>query len=212
MIFGKLAEISIIKTLRFNLHYFGIHGFKLPVLVSRNFVLLRMGGDCSIDNFKSGAIRLGFSGVGIFDKRYDRGIWECNGKVQFRGKASLGQGVKVSVSADGSLIVGDNFRVTAKSEIVCFDNIEIGDNVLVSWDSIIMDTDFHQLDDGSRTSPITIEDSVWIGMRSAILKGVNIPFGPVVAAGSTVTKAFDEERCLYGGVNRILKHDISWEI
>ena len=42
--FGKFTEISIIKTLRFNLHYFGFRGFKLPVLVSRNFVLLRMGG------------------------------------------------------------------------------------------------------------------------------------------------------------------------
>lgn len=157
-------------------------------------------------------MRLGFSGVGIFDKQYDRGIWECDGKVRFRGKASLGQGTKVSVGTDGHLVLGDNFRVTAKSEIVCFDNVNIGDGVLVSWDSIIMDTDFHQFNDEPRTSPITIADSVWIGMRSAILKGVNIPFGSVVAAGSTVTKAFDEERCLYGGVNRILKHGISWEI
>lgn len=44
--FGKLGEISIFKTLRFNLFYFGIRGLKLPVLISRNFVLLRLGGLC----------------------------------------------------------------------------------------------------------------------------------------------------------------------
>ena len=210
--FGKFTEISIIKTLRFNLHYFGFRGFKLPVLVSRNFVLLRMGGGCIIDEFNTGSVRLGFSGVGIFDKRYDRGIWECDGKVRFRGKASLGQGTKVSVGTDGHLVLGVNFRVTAKSEIVCFDNVNIGDGVLVSWDSIIMDTDFHQLNDEPRTSPITIADSVWIGMRSAILKGAFIPRGSVIAAGSTMTKALDGECCLYGGVNRVLKRDIKWEI
>lgn len=102
--------------------------------------------------------------------------------------------------------------MTAKSEIVCFDNVKIGDDVLVSWDSIIMDTDFHLLNDEPRSSTITIEDSVWIRMRSAILKGAFIPRGSVVAAGSTMTKTFDNERCLYGGVNRVLKRDIKWEI
>lgn len=41
---GRLKELSIIKTLRYNLHYFGVQGFRFPVLVSRNFVLLRLGG------------------------------------------------------------------------------------------------------------------------------------------------------------------------
>lgn len=40
---GKLKELSIIKTLRYNLHYFGVWGFRFPVLVSRNFILLRLG-------------------------------------------------------------------------------------------------------------------------------------------------------------------------
>lgn len=50
-----------------------------------------MGGSCIIDEFKTGTLRLGFSSVGIFDKRYDRGIRECDSRVRFHGKASLGQ-------------------------------------------------------------------------------------------------------------------------
>ena len=42
----KLFEISPLKTLRFNLHYFGLRGLGLPVLVSRSTKLhtLRGGG------------------------------------------------------------------------------------------------------------------------------------------------------------------------
>ena len=41
-----MLDVSIIKTLRFNLHYFRIKGFRLPVLVSKNVKLknLRGGG------------------------------------------------------------------------------------------------------------------------------------------------------------------------
>ena len=41
-----MLAVSVLKTLRFNLHYFGIKGFCLPVLVSKNVMLknLRGGG------------------------------------------------------------------------------------------------------------------------------------------------------------------------
>lgn len=39
-----LLDISILKTLRFNLHYFGIKGFRLPVLVSKNVILKNLRG------------------------------------------------------------------------------------------------------------------------------------------------------------------------
>lgn len=58
--FGKLTEISIFKTLKFNFHYFGIRGIKLPVLVSHNFVLLRMGGIASSMSLKLALYALGF--------------------------------------------------------------------------------------------------------------------------------------------------------
>lgn len=39
-----LLDASILKTLRFNLHYFGIKGFCLPVLVSKNVMLKNLRG------------------------------------------------------------------------------------------------------------------------------------------------------------------------
>ena len=48
-------------------------------------------------------------------------------------------------------------------------------------------------------SSIIIEDDVWIGANSIILKGVTIKKGAIVAAGSVVTKDINEYE-IYGGV------------
>ena len=60
-----------------------------------------------------------------------------------------------------------------------------------------MDHDFHSLDKEKRktsddkkyikSEPITIEDDVFIGTNSIILKGVNIGAGTIIGAGSIVT-------------------------
>ena len=43
------------------------------------------------------------------------------------------------------IVFGDNFCVTANSAIVCVSNINFGSNVLLSWDILILDTDFHKI-------------------------------------------------------------------
>ena len=48
------------------------------------------------------------------------------------------------------------------------------------------------------SSPIIIEDDVWIGFKSSILKGVTIGRGAIVAAGSVVTKAVPEYSLVAG--------------
>jgi len=46
----------------------------------------------------------------------------------------------------------------------------------------------HTLPGRVSEKPVVIEDDVWIGCRSIILKGVRIGRGAVIAAGSVVTK------------------------
>lgn len=45
-----------------------------PVLVARNYALAELKGKVGIVNPKPGCVRLGYTSVGIFDSRYDRGI------------------------------------------------------------------------------------------------------------------------------------------
>ncbi|MEZ4731732.1 MAG: DapH/DapD/GlmU-related protein [Caldilineaceae bacterium] len=80
--------------------------------------------------------------------------------------------------------------------LVAAERIVIGDRVQVGANSTIVDTDFHPLTAEGRArdflagahAPIVIEDDIFIGMQSLILKGVTIGRGSVVGAGSVVTR------------------------
>lgn len=93
---------------------------------------------------------------------------------------------------------------------MCKEKVEIGENCAISWDVTITDTDYHSINSNKSTSPVFIEDKVWIGCKSTILKGVRIGKGSVVAANSVVTKDVPPN-CLVAGVPaRIIQRDIQW--
>ena len=210
--FKKLLETSIPKTLRFNLHYFGWGGVRFPVLVARNCALNTVHGKVTISNPRPGCVRLGYSGVDIFDSRYDRSIWSCAGGVHFEGDAYFGHGSKISVGREGRMNIGDGFRNTAKGEFVCHQNMQLGAGALVSWDTLFMDTDTHQVDGKPASAPVVVGDRVWVGCRCIVLKGAVIPNGSVIAAGSTITKKLEPEKSLFAGVNKLIRTDIEWNI
>jgi acetyltransferase-like isoleucine patch superfamily enzyme len=82
--------------------------------------------------------------------------------------------------------------------------IRIGSRCLIGADVIIVDTDFHPVDISDarnrRYAPIpahdpanevVIEDDVFIGARTIILKGSQIGRGTVIGAGSVVSGALE---------------------
>jgi len=134
------------KTIYINFKYFSLKkAIKLPILISRKVWLKNCSGKIEIlGNIYSGMIKIGFGEVGIFDKKYSRSILELSGKIIFNGNANIGHGSKISVGKDAILNLGNNFIITAESSIVCFKKITFGDNCLISWDDLFMDTDFHK--------------------------------------------------------------------
>ncbi len=213
-----LYALGLPKTILFNLWYFPLkHAIRLPVYVSHRVWLMELSGKVKISDIRTGAIKIGFGDIGIFDQHRSRTIWQVSetGIVEFKGKAHIGHGSKLSVF--GKLTIGKNYSMSAESSIVAHENITIGDNVLISWESLIMDTDFHKICDsnGNQTNlpmPITIGNTVWVGCRSLILKGVNIADGVVVAAMSTVSKSIEISNSMAGGCPaRVVKEDIRWK-
>ena len=98
--------------------------------------------------------------------------------------------------------------------IFCNRSTIAGKDDLVSSDTSIADTNFYEIiGRGEVTKNVVIEDDVWIGANAMILPGAHIRKGSVVAAGSVVTKAFDEEAVLIAGnPARIVKHNVSWNL
>lgn len=200
-----LAFRGLPKTVLFNLRYLPLRqAWRLPVLVSHRVWLKTLGGRVRIeaDEVRTGMIRLGFGDVGIFDQHRSRSVWQVSGEVVWRGRASLGHGCKISVS--GRLDVGDGLIVTAESAFVAHRSVTLGRGVLISWDVLVMDSDFHPLVDAdgrrlNEDAPVVIGDGVWIGARVLVLKGTTLAPGTVVAAASTVTRSVDTPQQLIGG-------------
>lgn len=101
------------------------------------------------------------------------------------------QKTKIFVDKGGTLTVGRNTRINGV-HISVSQHIEIGENVRIAPYCIIIDNDYHKIndhfsDEGDR-KPITIADDVWITMNCMIMKGVTIGKGAVIAAGAVVTR------------------------
>jgi len=111
-----------------------------------------------------------------------------------------------NIETTGVVEIGDNTKL-AGAIFMCAQRITLGRNVIVSYHVTIADSDFHPMDPGLRiqdaiansphgdrsqrpdivSRPVIIEDDVWIGIGSIILKGVHIGRAARVNAGSVVT-------------------------
>jgi acetyltransferase-like isoleucine patch superfamily enzyme len=112
------------------------------------------------------------------------------------------------VGENAILKIGDNVGMSATS-IVCMQKVTIGNNVRLGGNTVIYDTDFHSLVKEERVdetkdranvknAPVVIEDGVFVGAHTTILKGVTIGEDSIVGACSVVTKNIPKNE-IWGG-------------
>jgi acetyltransferase-like isoleucine patch superfamily enzyme len=123
-----------------------------------------------------------------------------------------------------SLVVGDNVYIGDDCIISCMQRIEIGRLVMIAHGVQVFDNDSHPLDATDReqdyltvlgrlagprqsilNAPIVIGERVWIGFNSAIMKGVTLGDGAVVAAMSMVTKDVPAWTLVAGNPARVIR-------
>ena len=214
-------KVNLWKTFYFNFHYFPFKtAIRMPIFIYWRSEPYKMKGRIVIDApVSTGMVKFGSHGLGTQDLLYSRTMWEVSGILCIKGKASIGRGSKISVGKDAELTLGKNFVITGNSEIICQKAITFGDDCLLSWDILMMDTDFHYITNNTGETintpkPIIVGNHVWIGCRNTILKGVTIADNNVISANSTVTKSITEENCIIGGHGNsvdILKRGIGWK-
>lgn len=125
----------------------------------------------------------------------------------------------------GKISIGKNCFVGEHSRIWSAESVKIGDQVYISHNVNIHDTNSHSLDPKLRyahylailvghpkindfdiqSREIIIDNDVWIGFNSVILKGVKIGRGAIVAAGSIVTKDIPEFVIVAGNPAKVIK-------
>lgn len=120
-------------------------------------------------------------------------------------------GCHIIVLENAELNLGSGY-INRNLKIRCHKEISIGNNVAISENVTIWDSDAHQIlgKENFMTMPVNIGNDVWIGNNVTILKGVKIGHGAIIAAGSLVNKNIPEG-CLAGGVPaKVLKENVSW--
>jgi acetyltransferase-like isoleucine patch superfamily enzyme len=119
------------------------------------------------------------------------------------------------VDKGANLKIGSNLGIS-QAAIICHVSIQIGDNVKIGGGARIYDTDFHAIDPKLRLNPVTdfankrkipviIEDNVFIGAHSTILKGVTIGQNSIIGACSIVSKNIPANEIWAGNPARFIR-------
>lgn len=124
------------------------------------------------------------------------------------GDDCLLEGTIVLYNRNAKVSIGNRTFIGNNTTLYVFDEVNVGDDVMLSWGITVMDTNAHSLKSDERMKDVAdwmkgpafknwdvvdhkkiyIKNKAWIGFNSIVLKGVTIGEGAIIAAGSVVTK------------------------
>jgi len=122
-----------------------------------------------------------------------------------------------------SIRIGSRTHIGGGTLLDAACSIDIGDDVLIAFEVLMLDHDSHSLLFSERrndvrdwiigkkdwthvkAAPIHIADKAWVGARAIILEGIRIGEGAVVAAGSVVTKDVPAWTVVGGNPARVIR-------
>jgi acetyltransferase-like isoleucine patch superfamily enzyme len=140
------------------------------------------------------------------------------------GSRSLFMG-EINIITDAAKVrIGDWCFVGPGAKLWAMESINVGSRVFISHGVQVFDNNSHSLSAGERHErfkelrtvgrhltpeavvhrAIRIEDDVWIGFNSAIMKGVTIGRGAVIGAGSVVTHDVEAYSVVVGNPPRVV--------
>jgi acetyltransferase-like isoleucine patch superfamily enzyme len=142
------------------------------------------------------------------------------------GRSTVIRGQLTTFAHGGQIQIGEYCYVGEGTRIWSAASIVIGNRVLISHGVNIHDTDSHPFDTEARhqhykriieqghptlnefgiiSTPVIIEDDVWICFGSSILKGVTVGKGSIVAACAVVTRDVVSGVIVAGNPARIVR-------
>jgi acetyltransferase-like isoleucine patch superfamily enzyme len=144
---------------------------------------------------------------------YGNGSIELGSNVYLSGHISFAFNDKLKLSPAFKL--GDNCFIGHLCAFNMASGITIGDNCLISGQTVFYDNDGHPTDADERrknfpvspesVKPIVVGDDVWIGRGCMILKGVHIGDRAIIGAGSVVVRDVPADTVVAGNPAQVRK-------
>jgi acetyltransferase-like isoleucine patch superfamily enzyme len=141
------------------------------------------------------------------------------------GKGTYVKGHLMLFKHGGEILIGDDCFVGDNTKIWSAKKIKIGNRVLISHNVNIHDNISHPLSSVERhkdflhiistgfqeninlnEEEIIIEDDVWIGFNTTVMKGVTIGKGAIIGACTLITKDVPPYAVVIGNPPRIIKY------
>ena len=143
-----------------------------------------------------------------------------NNKIFLAGNVVFNNGGTLWIEDNNCEITVDEHTSFEETSIAVTEHgskVTIGKDCMFSYNIDIRNGDSHSIIDLATNKRInyakniSIGDHVWIASHVSILKGVTIPSNSIVASRSLVTKSFQKENILLGGIPAtIRKENINW--
>ncbi len=147
-----------------------------------------VNGNISINNYSS------------YKRRNSTAIFQVgdHARLYVKNDLDIAYGNTFSVGRNAVMTTGRLFT-GVNASIVCHHKMTFGNNVMVGSDVRIFDSDFHAIynetgDVINSDREVIIEDNVWLGARSMILKGAFIHQGAIISASSLVLGEVEKGR------------------
>jgi acetyltransferase-like isoleucine patch superfamily enzyme len=149
-------------------------------------------------------VRIGLNTLVVGDNAFKRFHSRLDPALTIGSNCTM-DGVQFALGRQARTTIGDWCYFT-NAVLLCEQELQIGDYVVVGWNATIADTDFHPIAPAERIAdaiacsplaarrprppivrrPVRIESDVWIGPSATILKGVHIGAGAFIEPGAVV--------------------------
>lgn len=192
--------IKIILRLNVVLSLYYSVKFRFPIFISRgSLVSIKKGA--KIKSLQKGRLFLGFNSI-----NNQGGILQLdnNSELMISGSVNLFSRAKIVVMENACLKIGGGSFLNEGARIQCRKNISIGRECSFSWDTLIIDSDFHGIyinnEIINQDIPVKIGNKVWLGAKSIIQKGVEIDNNVIIGSHSLVLKGYYQSNTIYAGL------------
>lgn len=182
-------------------------------------IMLNVYSHCSIDLRKRGRIVVESGTFSLGAKRNRKSrletrlMVEDGAELRVKGQCGIVSGADIQLFAGAKLELGAKCGFNQGLQIVCAERITIGEDVHIGRDVWIRDNNGeHYIIQPGYTwkAPVVIGARCWIGSNSAIMKGVTIGEGTVIAANSVVTHSLPAHCLASGNPAEVIAENIFW--
>ncbi len=126
--------------------------------------------------------------------------------IKIGNNVRVDRSVRVLATNESKIEIGNGARIGLNSVLNGGSDIKIGSKSLISG-FVYLQTSMHNYkldsnisDQGFRHEPIHLENDVWLGTHVVVMPGITIKQGTVVGSTAVVTKNFDKENLILGGI------------